>query len=148
MVLEVALAEERDHPSTLRLQAIGPHDRPYRTHFLHLGGLGSRDLCAQGADLLILAGPTMDLDSPVTVFRWPGGAAPGGETLVPAGGLARVLEVPYGRGVDHPEGMTVFSPDGGTAQSLLVVYDSTSERRRMGESAVAADVFPLPCTST
>ena len=81
VVLEVALAEDPDRRSTLRLQAIGPHGRPYRKHFLHLGGLGIRDLCAQGTDLLILAGPTMDLDGPVTVFRWPGGTAPGGEAV-------------------------------------------------------------------
>jgi hypothetical protein len=41
----------------------------------------------------------------------------------------------------------VFAPDGGEARALLVVYDATSERRRVGESAVAADVFPLPCTA-
>jgi hypothetical protein len=144
VILEVAIMEDRDQPSTLRLKAIGPNDRLYRKHFLHLGGLGIRDLCVQGADLLILAGPTMDLDGPVTVFRWPGGTDPEGEDVVPASGLERVLDVPYGQGVDHAEGMTLFSPDGGTARSLLVVYDSASESRQVGESTVAADVFPLP----
>jgi Protein of unknown function (DUF3616) len=147
VILEVALEEGYDQPSTLRLKAIGPHDRLYRKHFLYLGGLGIRDLCAQGSDLLILAGPTMDLDGPVAVFRWPGGAEPEGETVVPASELERVLDVPYGQGVDHAEGMTLFSPDGGRAHSLLVVYDSASESRQSGGSAVAADVFPLPRTS-
>jgi hypothetical protein len=147
VILEVALEEGYDQPSTLRLKAIGPHDRLYRKHFLYLGGLGIRDLCAQGSDLLILAGPTMDLDGPVAVFRWPGGAEPGGENVVPASELERVLDVPYGQGVDHAEGMTLFSPDGGRAHSLLVVYDSASESRQSGGSAVAADVFPLPRTS-
>jgi Protein of unknown function (DUF3616) len=143
VILEVAIMEDRDQPSTLRLKAIGPNDRLYRKHFLHLGGLGIRDLCVQGADLLILAGPTMDLDGPVTVFRWPGGTDPKGEDVVPTSGLERVLDVPYGQGVDHAEGMTLFSPDGGTARSLLVVYDSASESRQVGENTVAADVFPL-----
>jgi Protein of unknown function (DUF3616) len=147
VILEVALEEDNNQPSTLKLKAIGPQDRLYRKHFLYLGGLGIRDLCAQGSDLLILAGPTMDLDGPVTIFRWPGGAEPGGESVVPASELERVLDVPYGQGVDHAEGMTLFSPDGGKARSLLVVYDSASESRQLGESTVAADVFLLPRTS-
>jgi Protein of unknown function (DUF3616) len=147
VILEVELEEDNDQRSTLRLKAIGPDDRLYRKHFLHLGGLGIRDLCAQGSDLLILAGPTMDLDGPVTVFRWPDGTEPKGENVVPASELERVLDVPYGQGVDHAEGMTLFSPDGGKARSLLVVYDSASGSRQSGENTVAADVFLLPRTS-
>ena len=49
-------------PSMLRLREIGSHGLPYRKHLLELGGLGIRDLCVDGDDLLILAGPTMDLD--------------------------------------------------------------------------------------
>ena len=144
VILEVELKEDDEQPSTLRLKAIGPNDRLYRKHFLHLGGLGIRDLCAQGSDLLILAGPTMDLDGPVTIFRWPGGTEPQGENVVPASELEQVLDVPYGQGVDHAEGMTLFSPDGGKARSLLVVYDSASESRQLGESTMTADVFLLP----
>jgi Protein of unknown function (DUF3616) len=146
VILEVELEEENDQPSTLRLKAIGPNGRLYRKHFLHLGGLGIRDLCAQGSDLLILAGPTMDLDGPVSVFRWPGGTEPQGERVVPASEVERVLKVPYGQGVDHAEGMTLFAPDGGKVRSLLVVYDSASENRQVGVRSVAADVFPLPRT--
>jgi hypothetical protein len=141
VILEVELKEDNEQPSTLRLKAIGPNDHLYRKHFLHLGGLGIRDLCVQDSDLLILAGPTMDLDGPVTIFRWPGGTEPKGENIVPASELERVLEVPYGQGVDHAEGMTLFSPDGGKARSLLVVYDSASESRQLGASTVTADVF-------
>jgi Protein of unknown function (DUF3616) len=146
VILEVELKEDNKQPSTLRLKAIGPNKRLYRKHFLHLGGLGIRDLCARGSDLLILAGPTMDLDGPVTIFRWSGGTEPKGESVVPASELERVLEVPYGQGVDHAEGMTLFSPDGGKARSLLVVYDAASESRQLGASTVAADVFLLPLT--
>lgn len=147
VLLEVELKEDDDQPSTLQLKAIGPNHRLYRKHFLHLGGLGIRDLCAQGSDLLILAGPTMDLDGPVTVFRWPSGTEPKGEKVVPASELERVLDVPYGQGVDHAEGMTLFSPDGGKARSILVVYDSASKNRQLGESTVVADVFLLPRTA-
>lgn len=144
VILEVELKEDKDQPTTLKLKAIGPNDRLYRKHFLQLGGLGVRDLCVQGSDLLILAGPTMDLDGPVIIFRWPKGTDPKGESVVPASELERVLDVPYGQGVDHAEGLTLFSPDGGTARSLLVVYDTASKNRQSGRNTVAADVFPLP----
>ncbi|MBC7962332.1 MAG: DUF3616 domain-containing protein [Steroidobacteraceae bacterium] len=147
MILEVAPKEDDNDPSTLRLNKFGPDQRPYRKHFLQLGGLGIRDLCVQGSDLLILAGPTMNLDGPVTVFRWPGGTKPKNDSVVPADELERVLDIPYGQDVDHAEGMTLFSQDGGTARSLLVVYDSASESRQSGESTVTADVFLLPRTS-
>lgn len=142
VILEVELKEDENKPSTLKFKKIGPGNRPYRKHFLQLGGLGIRDLCAHGADLLILAGPTMDLDGPVTVFRWPGGAQPEGESLVFAAQLPIIMEVPYGqgenKGMDHAEGMTRFGED---ARSILIVYDSASADRKPGEDNVAADIF-------
>jgi hypothetical protein len=147
VILEVEPEADGGDDSTLKLKEIGPGGRPYRKHFVELGGLGVRDLSAQGSDLLILAGPTMDLDGPVTIFRWPGGAEPRGESLVFGGNLEAVLDVPYGRGkekgTDHAEGMTLFSPGGGPGDSLLVVYDSAAESRRRGENGVEADIFAL-----
>jgi hypothetical protein len=48
----------------------GRKRRRVRKHFPQLGVLGVRDLCLHGDDLLVLAGPTMDLDGPVRVLRW------------------------------------------------------------------------------
>ena len=144
VILEVEPAQDPSRSSILGLNPIGPKKRRYRKHLLELGGLGIRELCAQGRDLLILAGPTMELDGPVTLFRWRGGAKPKGASVVPAEELKRVLEVPYGKGVDHAEGLTLFSRNGGAARSILVVYDSASRSRQRGKSAVAADVFRLP----
>ncbi len=127
----------------LDLKAIGPGGRPYRKHFLRLGGLGIRDLCVEGSDLLILAGPTLDLDGPVTVFHWPGGARPEQESFVSAGQLERLLDVPYGQGADHAEGMAWFSADGEPRQ-ILLVYDSAAASRQPGENTMLADVFTLP----
>jgi hypothetical protein len=129
----------------LRLQTLDAGGRPYLKHFLQLGGLGIRDLCRQDDDLLILAGPTMDLDGPVRVLRWPGGAMrhESGE-MVPADRLERLLDIPYGQGEDHAEGMALFSPDGGDTSSLLVVYDAAAGTRKSEGNTVAADVFPLP----
>jgi Protein of unknown function (DUF3616) len=140
VILEVELVDGVDH-GTLQLKAIGPNDRLYRKHFLHLGGLGIRDLCRQGDDLLILAGPTMDIDGPVTIFRWPDGTVQTEEGMVPTAGLEKVLDVPYGQGVDHAEGMTLFSFNGDQPCSFLVVYDSASTARQVGGGTTTADIF-------
>lgn len=126
----------------LRLEPL-EGERPYLKHFLHLGGLGVRDLCRQGDDLLILAGPTMDLDGPVRVLRWRGGAQrhEGGQRL-PQDQLEVVMEIPYGRGNDHAEGITLLDDKG--KATLLVVYDSAATTRQRGKSSVLADLFPLP----
>ncbi|GAA2854609.1 DUF3616 domain-containing protein [Nonomuraea rubra] len=109
---------------------------PYRKHFLNLGGLGVRDMCPDGNALLLLAGPTMDLDGPVRVVRWrPGGRRQG---VVPADELETVLELPYGVGCDHPEGLARLS-DG----RLIVVYDSPSPARITPAGGVLADVFKV-----
>ncbi|WP_334190730.1 DUF3616 domain-containing protein [Noviherbaspirillum sp.] len=143
IILELALKEDKEDPAVLKLKRIGPDGRRYRKHFLNLGGLGIRDLCVQGDDLLILAGPTMDLDGPVTVFRWVDGTEPKGESMLDTNDVKRVIDVPFGQGVDHAEGICLYSSDGGKAKSLLVVYDAACVSRQVGESSLAADVFHL-----
>lgn len=134
--------------TTLRLKPIGPGGCLYRKHFLQLDGLGIRDLVVDGQDLLILAGPTMVLDGPVVLFRWPGGTQPEEESVVFAEGLQTVTAVPYGletdRGYDHPEGMTWFRSGKGDDRALLVVNDATADSRKVGDYSVRADVLPLP----
>ena len=142
VLLELELKEDKG--STLKLKRIGPDKERYCRHFLDLRGLGIRDLCVQGDDLLLLAGPTADLDGPVTVFRWPGGAQPEDESFVFAKDLPVVLDIPYGTGADHAEGITLFSSDGGESRSLLVVYDSAAPERQKGTQGVEADIFDLP----
>lgn len=142
-IVEVAPVDD-DEPGWLRLAPLDGEGALYRKHFLDLKGLGIRDLCVDGKDLLILAGPTMDLDGPVTLFRWPGGANPGMETVVSSAQLERVLDLPFGQGVDHPEGISLFSSQDGREQELLVVHDAASASRQIGDSTLVADVFPLP----
>jgi len=64
-VLEVRPIQDTAEPTRLTLSFPA-----YRKQFLDLGGLGVRDLCRDGDDVLVLAGPTMDLDGPVRVYRW------------------------------------------------------------------------------
>jgi hypothetical protein len=124
----------------LKLKDIGPGGRPYKKHFLDLNGLGIRDLCVDGEDLLILAGPTMNLDGPVAVFRWPGALESSDEQLIFSDGLERLFEVPNGIGSDHAEGMALVSDP----KRLLIVYDSPGKARRISDRAVKADVFEFP----
>lgn len=139
IILEVAVKEDNGR---LALRKIGPQGRRYRKHFLQLGGLGVRDLCIDGDDLLILAEPTMVLDGPVTVFRWKDALAGSGESLVWADRLEAVVEIPYGREEDHAEGMTLVTGADGR-KSLLIVCDAPGSGRCEGESRVRADLFAL-----
>lgn len=141
VVLELHV--EDDGAQELRLKKIGPKGRAYRRHFLNLRGLGVRDLITDGRDLLVLAGPTMTHDGPVHVFRWPGGAAESQETMVwPDEFGPGVLRIEHGVGVDRAEGMALVP--GANPASILVVYDSPSDLRKVGGKGVRADVFELP----
>lgn len=142
-IVEVAPVDDGEE-GWLRLAPVDDEGTLYRKHFLDLDGLGIRDLCVQGKDLLILAGPTMDLDGPVTLYRWPGGARPGKTSAVTREMLEHVLALPFGQGVDHPEGIALFSSQDGREQGLLVVHDSASPSRQIGDSTLVADVYPLP----
>jgi Protein of unknown function (DUF3616) len=116
-----------------------------------------------GDDLLILAGPSKDLDWPVAIYRWVGARTESLEKdrLVwqKLDGVAQLDErqsagltpvavdaVATGeKGKDHAEGLTLITrPEGG--KSLLVVYDSSSRMRLKGGGCVTADLFDLPAT--
>ena len=142
IILELKLKDEaEDGRPVLRLKSM-------KKRFLELGGLGIRDLIVQGSDLLILAGPTMDLDGPVVVYRWEGGAGSTAKRFVFKNELILVGEVSYGQGddqgLDHAEGISLFSSmQDGSDDSLLVVYDAASKSRLFGSAGVKADVLSL-----
>lgn len=141
VILELAL--EQQDAFTLTLKYIGPDGRPYRKHFLDLGGLGVRDLCVKDDDLLVLAGPTLTVAGPQKVFRWPGGARPDRESLVFGQDLPTVLDIPVGTGPQQAEGMALFDRDGDGNRSILLVYDAAGNQQR-DERTVEADLFALP----
>jgi hypothetical protein len=136
VVLQVRPRE--DEPGRLRLDPVDG-DSCYRKHVLDLGGLGVRDLCPDGADLLVLAGPSMDLDGPVRVYRWHGAAQADAPGVVRDEELTIELALPFGVGDDHAEGIALLS--GG---ELLVVYDSPAAARLTRPGIVLADVVALP----
>ncbi|MFR9729727.1 DUF3616 domain-containing protein [Saccharopolyspora sp. MS10] len=112
--------------------------RRYAKHFLDLDGLGVRDLCPQGEDLLVLAGPSMALDGPARIYRWLGGARPDVPEVVRAEELVHEADLPFGAGDDRAEGLAEL-PGG----ELLVVYDSPAPARRPDPNTVLADVVRL-----
>lgn len=141
-ILELAVEEDPDDPNHLKLQRIGPDDAKLRKHLLNLDGLGIRELAFDGEDLVILAGPTMDLDGPVALWRWTDALGTGDSSLVRGDRLVRLLDLPFGERADHAEGIARI-PRAGAAPALLVVYDSPAPERRHGD-AVDADLFALP----
>jgi hypothetical protein len=141
LVLEVRPYVDPTQPDRLRLRAF-PDGAPYRKHVLDLDGLGVRDLCPAGDDLLVLAGPTMDLDGPVRIYRWHGACRAEAPEIVRADLLTRELELAYGEGDDHAEGLSVIGPPEDCR--LLVVYDSPAPTRHTADDVVVADVVRLP----
>jgi hypothetical protein len=123
-----------------------PDGTLYRKHFLDLGGLGLRELVRDPEaphDLLLLAGPTMDLDGPVHLFRWADAARHPAGRLVTAAELREPQIVPWGWGCDHPEGVCLLPPPAGHGAELLVVYDSPDPRRLRKKGRLRVDVLPL-----
>jgi hypothetical protein len=120
-------------------QPIGPGGRPYRKHFLDLRGLGVRDLCRDGDDLLVLAGPTMELDGRTAVFRWQDALTSEGEAVLRKEDLKCELNIPFGKAKDRAEGITLLAD----SRKVLVVYDKPADERKAGDHRVRADVFDL-----
>lgn len=121
----------------LRLQKHPDSNARYRKHFVDLGGLGIRDLCLWNDKLLILAGPTLEMDGSIRVLSLPLASLDADSSLLKP---SLLWEVPHGKGCDRAEGITLVSPD---QKELLVVYDAPSDNRLQGDQAVLADRFPL-----
>ena len=140
-VLELRPFVDDDDPGRLRLSPF-EDGALYRKHVLDLAGLGVRDLCPSGDDLLILAGPTMDLDGPVRVYRWHGAYRVAMPAIVRGDVLTREVELTYGEGDDHAEGMGLIGDP--EDKMALVVYDSPAMARLTDDGAVIADIVRLP----
>ncbi|TDD76765.1 DUF3616 domain-containing protein [Actinomadura rubrisoli] len=143
VLMEIRPDGHPDDPRRLRLLPVGDGRDRYRTHFLDLGGLGIRDLCPHGDDLLVLTGPSMGLDGPVRVLRWRGAAKADAAEIVTADELEVVGDLPYGEGDDHAEGIAVLEESNGTGTRVLVVYDSPSPGRLTEDGGVLADVVNI-----
>ncbi|MBE9226611.1 DUF3616 domain-containing protein [Phormidium sp. LEGE 05292] len=135
IILEISV--EESSPNTLKLKSLG--DKLYKKHFVYLSGLGIRELAIDGEDLLVLAGPTMDLDGPVRLYRIENGINLPEESLLKP---SLILDIPFGEGVDHAEGLAFWRNEG-NQKLLLVTYDSPAQERLQGDDGIWADLFPL-----
>lgn len=142
IILELELAESE--PGVLTLKEVGAAGELYKKHFVDLDGLGVRELCFYGEDLIVLGGPTMSLDGALRVFRWKNALQRSGDTICgqDSGELEVLFDLPIKVGTDHAEGLALF-PCLGYSNSLLVVYDSPDESRKPRPREIFADVFRL-----
>ena len=119
--------------------------RRYRKHVLDTRGLGIRDLCFDGNDLLILLGTPLASDGPCHVMRWENAAFDTTSGVVDKSRTTLVLDLPYTKGEDHAEGMDLLDLGTGNRCRLLVVYDSPSAARVAYEPPrLYADEFNWP----
>jgi hypothetical protein len=147
ILLEVEV--EEGLANELNLRAIGEDSRQYKRHFLDLDGLGIRELCFEedSGNLLVLAGPTMDLDGSHSLFRLKQPLSLNDNSLSSHKNkqLEYLGDIPHGRKSDRAEGLTLY----GEANSILVIYDSPAEERLILDEqntviGVHTDIFPLP----
>jgi hypothetical protein len=136
IILEVAV-KMGNRPDQLRLRKLGTNQQRYKKYFLDLHGLGIRELSFDGADLLILAGPTLDVDGPVKLFRWVNTLDTVENSFLNPEAL---FTVPNQLKADRAEGLTLLTPMTGQP-SILITYDSPASDRLQHSNAVLADIF-------
>lgn len=138
VILEIALKQKGK--KTLKLKKIGRSKQQYRKHFVHLQGMGIRELDAFHDDLLILAGPTMDCDGTIALYRIEGGLPDEKESITYHDEITRLTNVTLGHetefGTEKAEGLVLTEND-----QLMVVYDTPSEDRKQDEGDTYADIF-------
>ncbi|MEG4498809.1 DUF3616 domain-containing protein [Microcoleus sp. F10-C6] len=142
IILEIEVEEAQ--AGVLRLKAIGEGGKLYNKHFVDLNGLGVRELCWNGEDLIVLAGPTMTLSGAMRVFRLKGilGRSNDSITGQDGGDLEVLFDLPFKVGTDNAEGLSLFPYLGGQ-NSLLVVCDSPDAGRMVEGNSIYADIFRL-----
>ena len=138
------LETELTEPGVLSFKAIGEDGARYKKHFFDLNGLGIRELCVRADDIIILAGPTMDLEGEMQVFCWQD-ALDNLDDLIHSqdnGDLTALFDMPFIIGSDHAEGLALYSYLEAN-DSLMVFYDSPNEQRLRQDKQIFVDVFKL-----
>lgn len=141
IMLELELEEKE--PGVLTLKKVGKKDHFYKKHFVDLYGMGIRELCLFGEDLIILAGPTMALEGVMRIFKLKNMLDVETDSIhsQESGNVDMLFDLPFTFGTDHAEGMSLFPCFGEDA--LMVVYDTPDPSRRPDSDSVFADVFRL-----
>ncbi|WP_414623580.1 DUF3616 domain-containing protein [Calothrix sp. CCY 0018] len=142
VIIEMQLTESE--PGVLTLEEITDEGAKYKKHFLDLNGLGIRELCLQGEDLIILAGPTMAVEGEMEVFRWKDALNNSGENIhqQDEDNLFPLFDLPFTVGSDHAEGLALYSC-WGEQNSLMIFYDSPDSSRLREDKRILVDVFQI-----
>lgn len=138
ILVEIELEEES--AGILTLKSIESDGKRYKLHFLNLEGLGIRELCFAENHLLILAGPTMDLDASLKLFRLDDPFNLPDRSFNES--VERLFEIPHEPRSDKAEGIALYP--NAEEKLLLVVYDTPNSQRLSDDNlTVLADLFPL-----
>lgn len=132
----------------LELKPLDSSGQLYYKHLVDLDGLGIRELCFDGDDLMILSGPTMDVDGFQKLFRFQNILSYQADSITwqDSDDLNLVFELPLKVKEDKAEGLVMF-PCLGQSEAVMVIYDSPSSQRQLTPDTVLADVFSLSQTS-
>lgn len=138
VILEIFCQEMED---ILIMRQRDQEDRLYRKHFVDLRGMGIRELNIDSeGDLYLLAGPTMDLDGTISLYRIRKGLPDQQASVTHK--PERLFDVARGsklqHGEDKAEGMA-FVDD----STVLITYDSPQESRIKSNNQVYMDLFEL-----
>lgn len=139
IILEIGLKEKQ--AGLLTLKKSTKTKEYFKKHFVNLNGMGIRELVCQGKDLIILAGPTMDLDGVMEIYRWKNGIEHQEGQMVKRVDIESIFVFPHKgklRGRDKAEGLALRNDN-----KLLIAYDSPGEKRKIGEHKVILDTILL-----
>jgi hypothetical protein len=142
IILEIEVEEKK--PGVLTLKPMEKEGQLYRKHFIDLDGLGIRELYLHNGDLIILAGPTMDLNGAMRIFRLKNIEKRTEEMIYwqDSQHLEVMFDLPIKVGADNAEGIAHF-PCLGQSNSILIIYDSPAPERRLKANELLADVYRL-----
>lgn len=140
----IEIETELTKPGTLSFKKIGDDGEKYKKHFFDLNGLGIRELCIKDDDMMILAGPTMDLEGEMQIFCWRDALNNLDDVIhsQDKGDLDVLFDLPFIFGSDHAEGLALYSYLKKN-DSLMVLYDSPNEQRLRKDKQVFVDIFRL-----
>jgi hypothetical protein len=126
------------------LKPIGEGGQLYKKHFVHLGGMGVRELCFHGDDLIVLSGPTMESPGQMRVSRLTNILAAPGDSMSShdTSDLETLFDIPFRPDGDNAEGLMII-PCLGQPSALMVVYDSPHPSRLVGHNMILVDVFRM-----
>lgn len=138
VILEIACKE---FDGELLLSKRPDEERLYRKHFIDLRGMGIRELnITKNGDLYLLAGPTMDLDGTISIYKIKDGLPDQYSSVIH--NPERLFDVARGaelaHGADKAEGMA-FIDD----KKILITYDSPVKDRLEGDTGVWMDCYEL-----